>query len=104
MTDSTEKMRGAFEAWHKAERTQPLDSWCLARQTYKNAHVRARWEGWQAATRNALTRAAEICRNNVVTHGRGEPQVVPDEYSTANESTHEGMAYAKAIERERDGK
>jgi hypothetical protein len=38
--------RSKFESWHKAEYLQSLDRYA---HTYKNMHVRNRWQGWLAA-------------------------------------------------------
>jgi len=41
-----EEARVKFESWHKAEYVQPLERYG---HTYKNMHVRNRWQGWLAA-------------------------------------------------------
>jgi hypothetical protein len=41
-----DKTRTKFESWHKAEYVQPLERYA---HTYKNMHVRNRWQGWLAA-------------------------------------------------------
>lgn len=44
LTDEQE--REEFEKWHSSTRTQIIERWG---DTYENAHVRCRWEGWKAA-------------------------------------------------------
>lgn len=41
-----EQARTEFEAWHKSTYTQSLERYG---HTYKNMHVRNRWQGWLAA-------------------------------------------------------
>ena len=41
-----EDMRSEFEQWHKDNFVQPLD---LFNNSYRNMHVRNRWQGWVAA-------------------------------------------------------
>jgi hypothetical protein len=41
-----EDMRSKFEQWHGANFVQPLD---LYNNSYRNMHVRNRWQGWVAA-------------------------------------------------------
>jgi len=41
-----DKTRTEFESWHKAKYVQPLERYA---HTYKNMHVRNRWQGWLAA-------------------------------------------------------
>lgn len=41
-----EQARAEFEAWHKSAYSQPLERYG---HTYKNMHVRNRWQGWLAA-------------------------------------------------------
>ena len=53
----SDKTREDFEAWHEAEKVQPLAPYL---DTYKNAHTRCRWEGYQAATQHSAARIAEL--------------------------------------------
>ena len=43
---SIEDFRDGFELWHKENCVQDLERW---EHTYRNAHVRCRWQGWLAA-------------------------------------------------------
>lgn len=43
-----DKIRADFEFWHKSMYTQQLERYA---HTYKNAHVRNRWQGWLSASK-----------------------------------------------------
>ncbi len=63
MTDKTSTAeREAFEAWHLAQYPQHI---ARHGETYKNAHVRCRWQAWQARASQPLPGAQEA----VATHG-----------------------------------
>jgi hypothetical protein len=45
-TRSAEDFRDGFELWHTKNFPQDLGRWG---ETYHNAHVRGRWQGWLGA-------------------------------------------------------
>ncbi|MDR5756978.1 hypothetical protein [Caballeronia sp. LZ035] len=56
--------RERFEAHYKhLDMTLNRDAW--DREIYAHSHVEAMWDGWQAAERSALERAAQICDENI---------------------------------------